>query len=670
MSKDPHPLLLEEPENNLPWWEEELPGELAQRLEKSSITRLLRLQDELERMVHERYRKTLAVLFTDIAGSTAYFERHGDSAGRRKIQRHNDLLFPVVGRHGGRIVKTIGDAIMATFPSAQQAVDTAIEIQRILHQANAATRKQEEHIHVRIGVNYGTALVNEKDGDPFGDMVNVAARIQATAGEGQIYVSETVVRHVSGAVKTRPSGQFTLKGKTQPFQLYEVDWRSAEPEEPLVLPRLDPRYVVVKKLGAGGMAVVWRARDERLGRDVAIKVMHPHLANAVARERFEREARIAAGLGHEHIVQVFDFSTAEPFDPYIAMELVDGESLRAHTEQRGALPPGVVAAIGLQLIRALGYAHAHGVVHRDVKPENVFLSREGQVKLGDFGIAGVEDAVRQTTEGVLMGTPGYLAPEQLQGQPADARTDLYAFGVLLYELATGVQAFAGDSVASLMYRILENTYVRPETFPGMDKGLAAVINRCLAKDPAARFQSSEEVAPALKAVAKRYALDDLAAALRAYGATPPPPRGQLSTWSAAPTPPARRRSRRRWALGAAGVVLVLAAVAVGIGVKRWSRPAAPPVLPAQPVAAPTPKPEPQPLPQPPPQGTGKLQVIAHGGWLDVSVDGKPQGRTPLGAIEVSPGSHIVVVTNPFKRFKQRQTVLVSEGETTQLELDL
>jgi predicted Ser/Thr protein kinase len=553
-------------------------------------------------------------------------------------------------------------------------VDAAIGMQRTLADANAQTRKAEEKLHIRIGVNYGTALINDKDGDIFGDMVNVAARIQAKAGDDQIFASETVVKNISPSVQTRVSGEFTLKGKTQTFQLHEVDWRSNRTGEVIAPPKLDKRYVVLKKLGAGGMASVWRARDERLGRDVAIKVIHPHLASEPARQRFEREAQIAAGLNHESIVQVYDYSSSDTYDSFIAMELVEGSPLRDHLEKKGPLGNALTAAIGYQVARALAYAHGRGVIHRDVKPENVLLSREGQVKLGDFGIAGVGDTVRQTTAGMVMGTAAYLAPEQVQGKTADARSDLYALGVMLYECVTGKEAFIGNTPAALMYAIVENKYQRPEFYEGVDGKLAGVINRCLAKDPKKRFQSGEELAQALKPIVAKGGVEDITASVREYARKAP----EENQRAAAPRSTAKlKQSRarlfaalkeRKWlvASAGAGVLLIATAAAVVLRPAHPVRAGEPAPVPVE-AAAPAAKVEPAPVPSPPKPSI--LHVIAHRGFVNVAVDGRLLGRPPYqNDFPLPPGDHTVVMTNGSGSWSKTAHLDAHDGLPLQLEV--
>ena len=265
-------------------------------------------------------------------------------------------------------------------------------------------------------------------------------------------------------------------------------------------------YKIIEKIGAGGMGEVYRAQDTRLGRDVAIKVLSPHLAQTPeVRARFEREARTISQLNHRHICTLYDIGHYEGTD-YLVMELLEGETL-AHRLERGPLPVSEVFSLGSQIAEALDVAHRRGIIHRDLKPGNVMLTKAG-VKLMDFGLARVRVAPiggtaaesptmsRPITEkGTLVGTFQYMAPEQLEGKEADARTDIWALGCVLYEMATGKTAFEGTSQASLIASILKETprpitELQPLTPPDLDR----LVKRCLAKDPDVRFQSASDLA--------------------------------------------------------------------------------------------------------------------------------------------------------------------------------
>ena len=263
------------------------------------------------------------------------------------------------------------------------------------------------------------------------------------------------------------------------------------------------RYQIKNNIGRGGMATVFRAHDPGIGRDVAIKFLHAALcANDECRSRFLREARAAGGLSHPNIVTVHDVGEIDG-RPYMAMELLDGISLAELLVQKQTLPVRDVLNIGLQLARALDYAHSRGVVHRDIKPGNIMMLQGHQtVKVADFGIAHVQDAggddEQRTKVGDVLGTPQYMSPEQARGEKLDGRSDLFSVGIVLYQILTGARPFVGDSLVALAMKIMQEEPVRIDQLRSdVPPSLRRVVERCLAKTPAKRFQSGAELADAL-----------------------------------------------------------------------------------------------------------------------------------------------------------------------------
>ena len=266
-------------------------------------------------------------------------------------------------------------------------------------------------------------------------------------------------------------------------------------------------YVVTSPLGAGGMGEVYRARDPRLGREVAIKVLPASVANDPSRlQRFATEARAAAALNHPNILSVHDVSAAGT--PFVVFELLEGETLR---EAMGSLSPRQAVDYAGQIARGLAAAHDRGVTHRDLKPDNVFVTRDGQVKILDFGLARVAEAPaasalsaaatrEQTTPGTVLGTSGYMAPEQVRGMAADHRADVFALGVLLYEMLTGQRAFQRHSTAETQAAVLRDDPPPPPPGRPLSPGLERLVRRCLAKRPEDRFQSARDLLYALEAV--------------------------------------------------------------------------------------------------------------------------------------------------------------------------
>ncbi|MCA9550627.1 MAG: serine/threonine protein kinase, partial [Myxococcales bacterium] len=257
------------------------------------------------------------------------------------------------------------------------------------------------------------------------------------------------------------------------------------------------RYEILGELGQGGMSVVFRARDKQLGRDVAVKVLHDFLARQPdARKRFHREAVAVARLRHPGIVEIHDYSGPDAEDAYIVCELIEGHTLRALVDEHGVPPhPELAVLVIAELVRALRHAHEQGIVHRDVKPENVMITPSGLLKLMDFGIAQImEGATKLTATGTLLGSPAHMAPEVIDGKPSDHRSDIFSVGTMLYWLATGELPFQAPNPSALFRRILEGTYEPCQMLnPKIGNGLARVIDHALAADPEARYQDVSEL---------------------------------------------------------------------------------------------------------------------------------------------------------------------------------
>src|SRR5947209_7188212 len=272
-------------------------------------------------------------------------------------------------------------------------------------------------------------------------------------------------------------------------------------------------HEVISKIGEGGMGEVYRARDTKLGRDVAIKVLPAALsADAERLRRFEQEAQAAGELNHPNILVIFHIGTHEGA-PYIVSELLEGQTLRERMAG-AALSQRKAIDYALQTAHGLAAAHAKGIVHRDLKPENLFVTNDGRVKILDFGLAkltGTGDGTQSQTEvptrrvdtdpGMVMGTMGYMSPEQLKGQRADHRSDIFSFGAILYEMLSGKRAFRGDSIAETMSAILrEDPPDLSETNKTVSPALERALRHCLEKNPAERFHSARDLAFAIESL--------------------------------------------------------------------------------------------------------------------------------------------------------------------------
>ncbi|HEX6229091.1 MAG TPA: protein kinase, partial [Solirubrobacterales bacterium] len=311
---------------------------------------------------------------------------------------------------------------------------------------------------------------------------------------------------------------------------------------------LDVRYRLLNRIGSGGMADVWLADDTHLQRQVALKVLHRRFAqDREFVERFRREAEAAAGLQHPNIVAVFDRGEVDG-TYYIAMQLLRGRSLKELID--AGLTPDHAVALIRQVLEAAGFAHRHGVVHRDLKPQNVIVDDEGKATVTDFGIARA-GASEITQAGSVMGTPHYLSPEQAQGLDVTSVSDLYSVGVILYEALTGRVPFEADSAVAIAMKQVSHTPQRPSSInPQLSPALDAVVMRALEKDPGQRFQSAEAFIAALDAAQKDPGLTSGTAVF-----APLPAPVAMPEEAEAREEEERRQRRWLWILIAAAVLL-------------------------------------------------------------------------------------------------------------------
>ena len=334
------------------------------------------------------------------------------------------------------------------------------------------------------------------------------------------------------------------------------------------------RYEVGELIGRGGVADVHAAVDQRLQRDVAVKIVRLNGHGFEdAESRFDDEARIAASLQHPNVVAVFDTGVTDDQRPFIVMERLPGETLADRLRQ-GPLPEATVRAIASDVLAALASAHDAGIVHRDVKPGNILLTEDGSAKIADFGIARESDTllVDPTTVNAMTGTPAYLAPERVEGEPATARSDIWALGVVLYEALTGGKAYQGDTPLATAMAVRDGDAVPlTDVRADIDPALAAVVTRAMAQDPMDRYATAAEMAAALRADPDATVVDGADGTMVLAA---PVAAGALPWWRRVPT--------RTLALAGAGLVAILLLIGAGLVAGRDDNT---PVEPAKPTAA-------------------------------------------------------------------------------------
>ncbi|MFH1808474.1 MAG: serine/threonine-protein kinase [Pseudomonadota bacterium] len=422
-------------------------------------------------------------------------------------------------------------------------------------------------------------------------------------------------------------------------------------------------YQVIEEIGQGGMAVVYRGTQEALDRPVAIKELKSEFTHdAQIIERFQREALSVAKLQHENIVHVYDY-VCEGDTRSIVMEFVEGVSLYDLLARVDRLPPEVAAAIALQLARALEYAHFRGMVHRDIKPSNVVLSKLGEVKLMDFGIARAEALGDLTRPGIALGTPSYMSPEQIMGERVDWRSDMFSFGIVLYQMLTGRKPFRDTEQRTVMQSILKDSYPSPRTIqPDIPLVLQRIVSRCLRKPLERRYPSTEALRVALERYVSRQIRINLRSRLVAFlhhrglvseeDALTVLPRAVLTETSLTEMDLAFSRSRwpglRRVALiGAAGLL----SASLGASVIEWW-----------------------------PQDVGRRGAMAATGnghlrvnvwpWARVFIDGAYVDTTPfMRALPLAPGRHVVELRNEHFR-DERRVVEIEPDRTITFNIEL
>jgi class 3 adenylate cyclase len=449
---------------------------------------------------------TVTFLFTDIEASTRLVQRLGEDSVA-VLAEHARILRKAVEEQGGREIDNQGDSFFFAFRRAKAALSAAVLAQRAL--AEHAWPEGGE-VRVRMGLHTGEPILGDERYVGLG--VHRAARIGAVAHGGQVLLS-TATRELledgPAGVSIRDLGLFRLKDFDREERLYQLDvagLRSDFPPlsaqrvaEPLATSRTEVEigaeflgYRIEEQIGQGGMGIVYRAYDLRLKRTVALKLVTPDLAlDERFRERFVRESELAMSLEHPNVVPIHDAGEIAG-RLYLAMRLVVGTDLRKLLRAEGALEPARALAICRQVANALDAAHARALVHRDVKPSNVLLDENEHVYLADFGLTRrLEEQGSPSGEGRSIGTPAYLAPEQIEGRPVDGRADVYSLGCLLFECLTGSVPYHRDSPLAVAWAHLEEEPPgASERKADLPDAIDAVVHKALAKEPTDRYPTS------------------------------------------------------------------------------------------------------------------------------------------------------------------------------------
>jgi len=402
---------------------------------------------------------------------------------------------------------------------------------------------------------------------------------------------------------------------------------------------LDDKYRIESLLAIGGMGAVYVGTHTKLRKRVAIKILNPSLSSAQMIERFHREAITASQIGHEGIAQVTDLGTSAAGEPFLVMEYLEGESLAGRLQASGPLPVEVACELGCAILSPLAAAHQAGIVHRDLKPDNVFLVRQSRgemVKLLDFGIsraAMLEGEFRLTTTGLVLGTPYYMSPEQARGDTdITPASDIYAFGVILYEMLVGQVPIRGDNYNQLMYRVMTGEYVRPtQRRPDLAPQLEQLIVAAMAIEPAHRPRSAAELEHALLAFCRPsfrdHTIERVSGASLPFARPTPTPLHPMGTDATvmAPTPPPVMRKSSKLPLIVALIVLLAAGGAFAAFQMMGSEPAPKQAALAPEPPKPPPPPPPKPAePAPPPKiETVTLKLEVEPASATVTIDGKP-----------------------------------------------
>lgn len=419
-----------------------------------------------------------------------------------------DIFSRVAAENNGRVAPTAEGLTLMEFDAPQEAFNAAKSLQEQLRFFQVEEAPDEGLIATLVVRSW------ESDKPPSADLLAAMEHAIETTEPGQLSVSDDTneigrsvpsvdmneasiprVENDNGTAE-RTSQQGSGDGAEENYQ---DDAQSAPGAAEANLPR-HARYEIIAEIGRGAMGVVYKAHDKSIGRIVALKTIpvdSRDMGRIELRERLQREAKAAGSLDHPNIITIYDVGEEDDM-VYLSMQFLEGETFSSVLAEKKLLPLSLLLSYVDQICSAVGFAHQHGIIHRDLKPSNLMLTRQGSVKVLDFGIAKSGDA-GLTQAGMVIGTPDYMAPEQAAGRRVDQRSDIFTLGAVFYEIFTAEKAFVGQSIQAVLYKVMNEDPVPPSVIePSLPRGIDAIIQRALAKDPQQRFQSCEEMREAFR----------------------------------------------------------------------------------------------------------------------------------------------------------------------------
>jgi class 3 adenylate cyclase len=518
---------------------------------EQSREQLLRQYRDIEKALKFSVRKRSTFLSIDVVGSTQMKQGKSQTDISASFQAYEEMLRGIFEKFGAWKQAWTPDGVMVCFLQREMAVGAAVRSLQSLQKFNASENCLGVPFKVRCGLNEGEVpIYDDSKLEKIADhVIDVAGHMQKHASENSLWLSQDVYRELG-----EKSGFHATSHIVDGYKVYEWSLSGAPIERPVVNTTPAPidvaapvaaapsasapamaaqsfsqatpppprtlavqpaasdgvqrigRYEIQEEIGRGAMGAVYRALDPQIGRTVALKIILtrdlPPEDLVIYKERFYREARAAGKMSHPGIITVHDIAEDAHGTPYLVMEYVEGQTLDRLIGRDGGerMPVPQCLEIAIQVAEALEYAHRQGVIHRDIKPANILITPGGQAKIADFGVAKLV-GTQYTQAGAVVGTPAYMAPEQLTGATVDARCDLFSFGVVLYWMLTGEKPFSGDTITAITYKVVHTAPLPPKQLnPALPAEYDTVLLKCLAKDAAARYQNARELITDLQAL--------------------------------------------------------------------------------------------------------------------------------------------------------------------------